>query len=212
MQWRAFRNERKTHPAKARLASAEGPWHHHGALPERNARREQVIDEICKCGHRKSQHEAIVCDWWKCHCKQFEPLTPEEPKREWKPVEEFPSASDLISADVAAEEVEQLRSKLYAANEVIERFQPLTPEEPKRERKLVEDIPSESDLITADVAAQEVEQLRSSLHAAQEEIGRLKQLQEENHMLATRLGVENNLLREALAEIKRLVEAILARP
>ena len=119
-----------------------------------------MIDEICKCGHRKSQHEAIVCSWWKCHCRQFEPLTPEEPKRERKSFEEFPHAGDIISADVAAQEVEQLRSKL---------------------------------------------------RAAQEEIGRLKQLQDGNYMLATRLGAENNLLREALAEIKRLVEAILAR-
>jgi len=31
-------------------------------------------------------------------------------------------------------------------------------------------------------------------------------------MLANRLGAENNLLREVLSEIKRLVEAILARP
>ncbi|WP_263367105.1 hypothetical protein [Edaphobacter bradus] len=54
--------------------------------------------------------------------------------------------------------------------------------------------------------------MRSKLRAALEEIERLKQLQEGNSMLATRLGVENNLLREALAEIKRLVEAILARP
>ena len=118
-------------------------------------------DEICKCGHRKSQHEAIVCSWWKCNCKQFESLTPEEPKRERKPFEEFPYAGDIISVDVAAKEVEQLRSKLAAA---------------------------------------------------QQEIGRLKQLQDENYMLATRLGAENNLLREALTEIKRLVEAILPRP
>ena len=120
-----------------------------------------MSEEICKCGHRKSQHEAIVCSWWKCNCKQFESLTPEEPKRERKPFEKFPYAGDIISADVAAQEVEQLRSKL---------------------------------------------------RAAQEEIGRLKQLQDGNYMLATRLGAENNLLREALAEIKRLVEAILARP
>jgi len=148
-------------PAKVRLASAEGPWDHHGALPGRTERREQVRDEICKCGHRKSQHEAIVCSWWKCNCKQFESLTPEEPKRERKPFEEFPYAGDIISVDVAAKEVEQLRSKLAAA---------------------------------------------------QQEIGRLKQLQDENYMLATRLGAENNLLREALTEIKRLVEAILPRP
>ncbi len=121
----------------------------------------QVSEELCKCGHRKSQHAAIVCSWWKCYCKQFEPLTREEPKRERKPFEEFPYAGDIIRADVAPQEVEQLRSKL---------------------------------------------------RAALEEIERLKQLQEGNSMLATRLGVENNLLREALAEIKRLVEAILARP
>jgi hypothetical protein len=129
-----------------------------------------VSEEICTCGHRKSQHKAIVCGWWNCHCKQFEPLTA-EPKRERKPFEEFPYAGDIISADVAAQEV-----------------------------------------ISADVAAQEVEQLRSKLRAAQEEIGRLKQLQDGNHMLANRLGAENNLLREVLSEIKRLVEAILARP
>ncbi|WP_035350424.1 hypothetical protein [Edaphobacter aggregans] len=120
-----------------------------------------MSEEICKCGHRKSQHEAIVCSWWKCNCKHFEPLTPEKPKQERKPFEEFPYAGAIISADVAAQEVEQLRSKL---------------------------------------------------RAAQEEIGRLKQLQDENYMLATRLGAENDLMREALAEIKRLVEAILARP
>jgi hypothetical protein len=119
-----------------------------------------VSEEICNCGHLKSQHKAIVCGWWNCHCKQFEPLTA-EPKRERKPFEEFPYAGDIISADVAAQEVEQLRSKL---------------------------------------------------RAAQEEIGRLKQLQDGNHMLANRLGAENNLLREVLSEIKRLVEAILARP
>src|SRR5258708_16509942 len=56
-----------------RLASAEGPWHHRGALPGRTARREQVSEEICNCGHGKSQHKAIVCAWWNCHCKQFEP-------------------------------------------------------------------------------------------------------------------------------------------
>jgi hypothetical protein len=123
--------------------------------------REQVSDEICKCGHRKSQHEAIVCSWWKCNCRQFEPLTPEEPKRERKPLEELPYAGDTISADVAALEVEELRSKL---------------------------------------------------RAAQEEIERLKQLQDGNYMLATQFGAENNQLREALAEIKRLVDTILARP
>ena len=137
-------------------------------------------EEICNCGHRKSQHKAIVCGWWNCHCKQFEPLTA-EPKRERKPFEEFPYAGDIISADVAAQEV---ISADVAAQEVI----------------------------SADVAGQEVEQLRSKLRAAQEEIGRLKQLQDGNHMLANRLGAENNLLREVLSEIKRLVEAILARP
>ena len=130
-----------------------------------------MSEEICKCGHRKSQHEAIVCSWWKCHCKQFEPLTPGEPKQERKPFEE-----------------------------------------PKQERKPVEEFPYAGDIIRADVAAEEVEQLRSKLRAAQEEIGRLKQLQDGNYTLATRLGAENHLLREALAEIKRLVEAILARP
>jgi hypothetical protein len=129
-----------------------------------------VSEEICNCGHRKSQHKAIACGWWNCHCKQFEPLTA-EPKRERKRFEEFPYAGEIISADVAAQEV-----------------------------------------ISADVAAQEVEQLRSKLRAAQEEIGRLKQLQDGDHMLANRLGAENNLLREVLSEIKRLVEAILARP
>ena len=139
-----------------------------------------MSEEICNCGHRKSQHKAIVCGWWSCHCKQFEPLTP-EPKRERKPFEEFPYAGDIIRADVAAQEV---ISADVAAQEVI----------------------------SADVAGQEVEQLLSKLRAAQEEIGRLKQLQDGNHMLANRLGAENNLLREALSEIKRLVEAILARP
>jgi hypothetical protein len=128
-------------PAKVRLASAEGPWDHRGALPGRTARREQVSEEICKCGHRKSQHEAIVFSWWKCHCKQFEPLTPAEPKRELKPFEEFPYAGDIISADVAADEVEQLRSKLRAAQEEIGKFEPLTPEEPKRELKPFEEFP-----------------------------------------------------------------------
>jgi hypothetical protein len=73
-----------------------------------------VSEEICNCGHSKSQHKAIVCGWWNCHCKQFEPLTA-EPKRERKPFEQFPYAGDIISADVAAQEVEQLRSKLRAA-------------------------------------------------------------------------------------------------
>ena len=128
-----------------------------------------MSEEICKCGHRKSQHEAIVCSWWKCNCKRFEPLTPEEPRAERKP------------------------------------------EEPKAERKPEEQFPYAGDIINADVSAQEVEQLRSKLRAAEEEIGRLKQLQDGNYMLATRLDAENHLLRESLAEIKRLVEAILAR-
>jgi hypothetical protein len=149
-----------------------------------------VSEEICNCGHRKSQHKAIVCGWWSCHCKQFEPLTP-EPKRERKPFEEFPYAGDIIRADVAAQEV---ISADVAAQEVISA-----------------DVAAQ-EVISADVAAQEVEQLRSKLRAAQEEIGRLQQLQDGNHMLANRLGAENNLLREALSEIKRLVEAILARP
>ena len=153
-----------------------------------------MIDEICNCGHRKSQHEDIVCGWWNCRCKQFEPLTASEPKRERKPVEEFPHAADIISADVVVQE------------------RPLTPEEPKRESKPVEEFHYAGDIISADVVAQEVEELRSKLSAAQAEIGRLKQLQDENYTLATRLGAENNLLREALAEIKRLVEAIHARP
>ncbi len=63
-----------------------------------------MSEEICNCGHRKSQHKAIVCGWWNCHCRQFEPLTP-EPKRERKPFEESPYAGDIISADVAAQEV-----------------------------------------------------------------------------------------------------------
>jgi hypothetical protein len=137
-----------------------------------------VSEEICNCGHRKSQHKAIVCGWWSCHCKQFQPLTA-EPKREQKPFEEFPYAGDIISADLAAQEV------------------------------ITADVAAQD--VSADVATQEVEQLRSRLRAAQEEIGRLKQLQDGNHMLANRLGAENNLLREALSEIKRLVEAILAR-
>lgn len=158
------------------------------------AMSKQVSDEICNCGHRKSQHEAIVCGWWNCRCKEFEPLTASEPKRERKPVEEFPRAADIVSADVVAQE------------------EPLTPEEPKQEWKPVEETPHAGDIIRADVVAQEVEELRSKLSAAQEEIGRLKQLQDENHALATRLGAENNLLRDGLAEIKRLVEAMLARP
>ena len=149
--------------------------------------REQVSDEICNCGHRKSQHEAIVCGWWNCRCKQFEPLTAAEPKRERKPVEEFPHAGDIISADVVAQEI----SADVAAHEI-------SADVAVRE-------------VSADVAAHEVEELRSKLRAAQEEIERLKQLQDGNHMLATQLGAENNLLREALAEIKRLVEATLAR-
>lgn len=116
-------------------------------------------EEVCKCGHRKSQHEANGCGWWKCHCRQFEPDTPEEPAQQRKPIEESPHARDIVSADGAAQELEQLRSKL---------------------------------------------------RAAQEEIGRLKQLHDGNHALVTRLEAENNLLRESLAEIKRLVEAILA--
>ena len=139
-----------------------------------------MSEEICNCGHRKSQHKAIVCGWWNCHCRQFEPLTP-EPKRERKPFEESPYAGDIISADAAALEV------------------------------ISTDVAAQ-DIINADIAAQKVEQLRSQLRAAQEEIGRLKQLQDGNHMLANRLGAENNLLREALSEIKRLVETILARP
>ncbi|HEY6412676.1 MAG TPA: hypothetical protein VIX42_03250, partial [Edaphobacter sp.] len=129
-----------------------------------------------------------------CRCKQFEPLTASEPKRERKPVEELPHAGDIIRADVAAQK------------------EPLTPEEPKLERKPVEEFHHAGDIISADVVAQEVEELRSKLSAAQEEIGRLKQLQDENYTLATRLGAENNLLRDGLAEIKRLVEAMLARP
>jgi hypothetical protein len=93
--------------------------------------------------------------------------------------------------------------------------------EPKRERKPFEEFPHAGDIISADVAvrevsadvaAHEVEELRSKLRAAQEEIERLKQLQDGNHILATQLGAENNLLREALAEIKRLVDAMLTRP
>ena len=158
--------------------------------------REQVSDEICNCGHRKSQHEAIVCGWWNCRCKQFEPLTAAVPKRERKPFEEFPHACDIISADVVAQEVSadvvaQEISADVAAHEI-------SADVAVRE-------------VSADVAAQEVEELRSKLRAAQEEIERLEQLQDGNHMLATQLGAENTLLREALTEIKRLVEATLAR-
>ena len=110
-------------------------------------------------------------------------------------------------------------------------FEPLAADKPKREQKPSQEFPSASDIISADVAAQdvisadaaaqdvisadaapEVEQLRSKLRAAQEEIGKLKQLQDGDYMLATRLGAENKQLREALAEIKRLVEAMLTRP
>lgn len=120
-----------------------------------------MIDEICKCGHRKSQHEAIVCSWWKCNCKQFDPLTADRPKLERKPLEEVPHAENIIIADV--------------------------------------------------VATSEVEQLRSRLRAAEEEIARLKQLQDEHQMLSTRLGAENDLLRQTLAEVKRLAETRLPR-
>jgi hypothetical protein len=154
-----------------------------------------VSDEICQCGHRKSQHKAIVCGWWTCHCKQFEPLTA-EPKREQKPFEEVPHAGEIMSAvaaqevtsaDVAAQEV----ATAVAAQEVVSTDVVAQP-------------------ATADIA-QDVEQLQSRLRAAQEEIERLKGLQAENSMLATRLSAENNLLRESLAEIKRLAEAKLAR-
>ena len=149
--------------------------------------REQVSDEICNCGHRKSQHEAIVCGWWNCRCKQFEPLTAAEPRRERKPVEEFPHTGDVIRADAVAQEI----SADVAPHEI-------SADVAVRE-------------VSAGIAAQEVEELRSKLRTAQEEIERLKQLQDGNHMLATQLGAENKLLREALAEIKRLVEATLAR-
>src|SRR5215469_16959581 len=76
----------------------------HGAFPGRTARREQVRDELCMCGHRKSQHEDNVCGWWNCKCKQFEPLAAEKP-RDQKPTQEFPGAGDIISANVAAQEV-----------------------------------------------------------------------------------------------------------
>jgi hypothetical protein len=148
--------------------------------------REQASDEICNCGHRKSQHEAIVCGWWNCRCKQFEPLTAGVPKLERKPFEEFPHAGDIISADVVAQEISADVAHEISADVAV------------RE-------------VSADVAAQEVEELRSKFRDAQEEIERLEQLQEGNHLLATQLGAENNLLREALAEIKRLVEATLAR-
>jgi hypothetical protein len=149
--------------------------------------REQVSDEICNCGHRKSQHEAIVCGWWNCRCKQFEPLTAAELKRERKPFEELPHAGDIISAEVVTQEI----SADVAAHEIIA------------------DVAVRE--VRADVAAHEVEELRSKLRAAQEEIERLKQLQDGNHILTTQLSAENNLLREALAEIKTLVEATLAR-
>ena len=101
--------------------------------------REQVSDEICNCGHRKSQHEAIVCGWWNCRCKQFEPLTAPELKRERKPVEEFPHAGNIISADVVAQEI----SADVAAHEI-------SADVAVRE-------------VSADVAAHEVEELRSKL-------------------------------------------------
>ena len=158
--------------------------------------REQVSDEICNCGHRKSQHEAIVCGWWNCRCKQFEPLTAAEPKRERKPVEEFPHAGDIIRADVVVQEI----SADIAAQEISADV---------AAHEISADVAVRE--VSADVAAQEVEELRSKLRAAQEEIERLKQLQDGSHMLATQLGAENNLLREALAEIKRLVEVTLAQ-
>jgi hypothetical protein len=168
--------------------------------------REKVSDEICNCGHRKSQHQAIVCGWWNCNCKHFEPLTADEPKRELKPVEEFPHAGDITSAAVAAQEISadvatQEISADVATQEVSVDF---------AAQEVSADFAAQG--VSADVATQEVEELRSKLRAAQEEIGRLKQLQDGNDMLATRLGAENNLLKEALAEIKRLVEAILAQP
>ena len=161
-----------------------------------------MSDEICQCGHRKSQHKAVVCGWWTCHCKQFEPLTA-EPKRERKPLEEVPHAGDIISAGVAAPAVKVISADV-AAQEVISAGVVA--------QEVVRADVAAPEVISEDVAAQEVEQLRSKLRAAQEEIGRLKQVQDENYMLATRLGAENNQLREALAEIKKLVEARLPRP
>jgi hypothetical protein len=171
-----------------------------------------VSDEICKCGHRESQHEANVCSWWKCHCRQFEPLTAEEPKRQLKPFEELSYAVDSVSVDVASQEVEEqrpLEEFPYAGGITSD---DVTAHEVEEERRPLEESPYAGDIISPDVAAQEVDELRSKLRAAQEEIERLKQLQDGNYVLATRLGAENNLLRESLAEIKRLIEAILARP
>jgi hypothetical protein len=152
-----------------------------------------VSDEICLCGHRKSQHEDNGCSWWKCHCRKFESLTAEtpkpqreEPKHEPVRVEEPPQVIEILSAEVAtAHEVE--------------------------ERKPLEEPPHAGDILRSDVPVGEVEELRAKLRAAQEEIERLRQLQDGNHMAASRLDAENNQLREALGEIKRLVEAILAR-
>jgi hypothetical protein len=149
-----------------------------------------VSDELCMCGHRKSLHKAIVCDWWNCKCRQFEPLAADKPKPERKPSQEFPSAGDIISADVAAHDI-------ISADAAVE--------------DIIGADAAAQDVIRAN-AAQEIEQLRSKLGAAQEEIGKLKQLQDGDYMLATRLGAENKQLREALAEIKRLVEAMLTRP
>ncbi len=167
--------------------------------------REQVSDEICNCGHRKSQHEAIVCGWWNCRCKQFEPLTAAQPKRERKPFEEFPHAGDIINADVVAQEI----SADVATPEISADVAVREVSADVAVREVGADVAARE--VNAAVATQEVEELRSKLRAAQEEIERLKQLQDGNHMLATQLGDENNLLREALAEIKRVVEATLAR-
>ena len=158
-------------------------------------------DELCMCGHRKSQHEDNVCGWWNCKCKQFEPLSAEKPKREQQPSQELPRADDIIRADVAAHDVisadvvpQQVISAEVAPQEVIST-----------------DVFAQ-EVISEDVAIQAVEQLRSKLRAAEEEIGRLKELQDGNYVLATRLSAENNQLREALAEIKRLVDTMLPRP
>jgi hypothetical protein len=115
-----------------------------------------VNEEICNCGHRKSEHKAIVCDWWNCHCKQFEPLTA-EPKRERKPFEEFPYAGDIISDDVAAQAV---MSADVAAHEVMSA-------DVAAQVVMSADVAAQV-VMSADVAAQEVEQLRSKLRAAQE--------------------------------------------
>jgi hypothetical protein len=151
----------------------------------------------------------MVCSWWNCSCRQFAPLTRDEPRQERKPLEEQSHANPIAVAEVAP----LAEAAAIAETVPIADIVPAAPAPPIDEALPIAEAPPIPEAAPIpEVPPTELEELRSQLLAAQEEIERLKHLQNGNAALATRLGTENDQLRQALAEIKRLVEARLTPP